>query len=730
MSSTRIGENPPPFPHVPETLRVDSFDPSRPQGSIEPRADTAPYITPYLSLRSRLSQIWINRWTVLLILVLVRTVILIAQLRENLADAEVQALAACDKVEGIGSAMASMPHYLSQGVNELVALGVEKSVHGMVELLDMVISGVENIIIFYINFLTATYTCLVTAMIHGSLDVVANVTADATEAFNHLINGTVTDISKIANSLQKAINNMTSSIEDSVFGSLISAIPKVNFTKPIDELKDFHLNSTGFISGVQELNDKLPTFEEVQNLTETAISYPFEKLREALDEAYGNYEFNKSAFPRAELQELTFCSDNDSLNRFFTNLQEMVSKARVIFIVILSLVAVGAMIPMAWLEIRRWRQQKQHAKLVNQGQQDPMDVIYIASRPYTASYGIRFTKNMSAKKQILVRWCIAYATSPAALFVLSLALSGFFACLCQYILLKSVQQKTPALTQEVGAFAENVVDSLRNVSDNWAASANGVITDLNDEINNDLLGYVSNATQAVNDTINVFVDKMQEGLDAALNGTILLGPIKSVLHCVIGLKIESVQKGLTWVHDHAHVDLPLFPNDTFSAGANSSLAGDSGLHSFLSSPSSASADEVSGAVDHVTNWLHSSLVQEALISLGIFLVYVIVVLIGVIQTLVGLHTDERSRAEGGIRYPTQEENARPTSNAPSARSSWSRDPPPPWEPTASSSSSGAVGGSSSARDANNEKFVYGASPTRPNMQSNNPYDGYNEKNAF
>ncbi|KAL7959016.1 hypothetical protein V8C34DRAFT_132259 [Trichoderma compactum] len=727
MFSSRNGENPPAFPHVPETLRVDSLDPSIPQGSIEQRADTAPYITPYLSLRSRLSQIWINRWTVLLIIVLARTVILIAQLRENLVDAEVQALSACEKVEGVGSAMASMPHYLSQGVNDLVALGVETSVHGMVELLDMVISGVENIIIFYINFLTATYTCLVTAMIHGSLDVVANVTADATEAFNSLINGTVTDISKIANSLQKAITNMTSSIEDSVFGKLISSVPKVNFTKPIDELKHFQLNSTGFVSGVQELNDKLPTFEEVQNLTETAISYPFEKLREALDEHYGKYEFNKSAFPLAELQELTFCSDNDSLNRFFTNLQEMVSKARVAFIVVLSLVAVGAMVPMAWLEIRRWRQQKQHAKLVNQGQQDPMDVIYIASRPYTASYGIRFTKDMSGKKQILVRWCIAYATSPAALFVLSLALSGFFACICQYILLKSVQKKTPALTQEVGAFAENVVDSLRNVSDSWAASANGVITDLNDEINNDLFGYVSNATQAVNDTINVFVDKMQEGLDAALNGTILLGPIKSVLHCVIGLKIESVQKGLTWVHDHAHVNLPLFPNDTFSAGANSSLAGDSGLHSFLSSPSSASADEVSGAVDHVTNWLHSNLVQEALISTGIFLVYVIVVLIGVIQTLVGLNTDERSRAEGGIRYPTQE-NARPTSNAPSLRSSWSRDPPPPWEPTASSS--GAVGSSSSARDANNEKFVYGASPTKPSMRSNNPYDGYNEKNAF
>ncbi|KAL7929136.1 hypothetical protein V8C35DRAFT_202379 [Trichoderma chlorosporum] len=724
MASSRTGGNPPPFPHIPETLRVDSFDPSIPQRSIEPRADTAPYITPYLSLQSRLSQVWINRWTVLLLLVLVRTVFLIAQLRDNLADARVQALSACTKVEGVGSAMASMPHYLSQGVNELVALGVEKTVHGMVDVLDLVISGVESIIIFYINFLTATYTCLVTAMIHGSLDIIANVTADATAAYNGLINGTVTDISKIAAALQKSITNMTSSIEDSVFGNLISAIPKVNFTGPINELKHFELNSTNFVGGLQKLNSDLPTFEDVQNLTETAISFPFEKLREALNETYGNYEFNKSAFPLAELKELTFCSDNNSLNSFFDDLQELVSKARVIFIVALSLVAVAAMVPMAWLEIRRWRQQRKQAKLIGQSQQDPMDVIYIASRPYTASYGIRLTSNMTGKKQILVRWCIAYATSPAALFVLSLALSGFFACICQYILLKSVQKKTPELSQEVGAFAENVVESLRNVSDGWAASANGVITDLNDEINGNLLGYVSNATEAVNNTINTFVDKMQEGLDFALNGTMLLGPVQSILHCVIGLKIESVQKGLTWVHDHAHVELPLFPNDTFSAGANSSLAGNSSIHSFLSAPSSASSDEVSGAVDHVTNWLHSNLVQEALISTGIFLVYVIIVLIGVIQTLVGMATDDRGRAKGGIRYPT-EDHAQ--AHSPSMRSSWSQDPPPPWAPTASSA---AVGGGSAVRDSNSEKFIYGASPTKPSMRSNNPYDGYDEKTAF
>lgn len=715
------------FPDVPNTLRTDSSIPSAPQPSIEPRADTAPYITPYLSLPARLSQIWINRWTVLLLILLARLIILIAQLKDNIASAETQALSACTKVEDIGSAMASMPHYLSQGVNELVGTGVEKAVHGMVETLDLVISGVENIIIFYINFLVATYTCLITALIHGSIEIVSNVTADATKGYNKLINGTVGEINQIATSLQKSITNFTTGVEDTVFGTLVADIPKVNFSKPINKLLDFQLNTTSFVSGLQLLDKDLPTFEDVQNFTESAISFPFEALRHALDDKYANYTFNRSAFPLAEKKQMTFCSDNDSLNNIFDHLFKLVAEARVAFIVAISLAAAGVMAPMAWLEIRRWRQQRNHAKLVTQNDQDPMDVVYIASRPFTATYGLRFTSKMTGKQQILARWCIAYATSPAALFVLSLALSGFLSCIFQAILLRVVQKETPKLAQEVGNFAENVVDTLQNVSQSWANGANGVIGGLNDDINHDLLDYVSNATEAVNNTINVFMDKMEESLEFVFNGTMLLGPIKSVLHCVIGLKVESVQKGLTFVHDHAHVEFPLFPNNTFSAGANSSVNGDSGIDSFLASPSDVTTNDISETVGHVTKWLHSNLIQEALLSTGIFLLYVIIVLIGVIQTLVGMATSERGRAEGGIRYPSMGGDGQMRSDAPAERS-WTQDPPPPWEPSASSSSS--VGSSGSARDSFHEKFIYGAaSPVRPKM-SNNPYDYPPEKTGF
>lgn len=58
-------------------------------------------VTPYPGLRARLTQVPINRWTVLLFLVLVRMLILFGTINTDLGDARSDALSACDKVSQI-----------------------------------------------------------------------------------------------------------------------------------------------------------------------------------------------------------------------------------------------------------------------------------------------------------------------------------------------------------------------------------------------------------------------------------------------------------------------------------------------------------------------------------------------------------------------------------------------------------------------------------------------------
>ncbi|KAL2753420.1 hypothetical protein ACRALDRAFT_1065279 [Sodiomyces alcalophilus JCM 7366] len=646
----RRKEEPDAYPAVPDSLRTDSIELDGARKTRQARADTAPSVTPYLSLRARLSQIWLNRWTLLLLLVLLRVLLMMVDLDENVDDANREAVSACTKVEDVGSAMASMPHYLSVGVNELSAQGIEASVDALVAVLDLMITGVQGLIIFIINMVTAMYTCLITAFIHGSLDVAADVTEKVTNAINRTIQGITNSLESRVDRIEDGIGSVMDAIEDSFIGGVFPDFPDIDFSGPISDLRDIKVNTDSFVDDINRLNDDLPTFEEVQDATAGAIAIPFRLLRQTIHDALDDYRFDRSVFPVASKQALRFCSENNTISEFFDQLRDMIRAARTAFIAGLVALAVLAMAPMAWLEIRRWRREKEHARIVGDRSYDPMDVVYIASRPLTAAWGIKMSSRFQGRRQVLVRWAWAYATSLPALFVLALGLAGLLACLCQYIMLRAIQDQVPKLADHVGEFADEVVTSLQAVSREWADDANGVVASTQSTINDDLLGWVREATSTVNDTLTTFTDMMTLGLETVFNGTILKGPIETVIYCTIGLRIESIQSGMTWVHDHAKIALPRFPNDMFSNGAQDSIGGDSDTTTFLATPSSVTTDEVTGAVQRVADRLRAHIIQELLISTGILMLYVIIVLIGLVRALLGMATPDKGRGEGGMRY--------------------------------------------------------------------------------
>jgi hypothetical protein len=588
---------------------------------------------------------------VLLLLVLLRVLIGIASLNEQMAEAEEKAVRACTKVEDIGSAMASMPHYLSVGVNALAADGISKAIHAMTEVLMMILTGVEQLILFIINMYVGTYACLIAAFIHGGLDASVGAVQGTTKFMDDAIDKITDGISNDIKGIQDAINSAFSKVEG--FANAFGVDPpKIDITGHLDDLKNIEIDDTEFVKDLVQLNTTIPTFDQVENFTKEALSIPFDFVKTQLNNSFSGYAFDKTMFPVAKKTALTFCSKNTFINDFFANLGEIAAKAKIAFIVILVVLAVLAALAMSWLEIRRWRWQKRHAYVFSKHGYDPMDVVYTASRPYSATFGIKLASRFQGKRQIWVRWAWAYATSLPALFVLSLAIAGFFSCMCQAILLRLLEKEVPALASQVGNFAGDVVNTLENVSVNWANDANGVVTNWNNEINNDLFGYVRNATSAVNNTLTTFENEMDNALNVVFNGTILYNTVKGVIRCLIGIKIDTVEAGLTWVHDHAKVNLPLFPNDTFSQGASDSIHGDSDLTSFLATPASVTTDEISGAVDHVITALRNSIIQEALISSLLMLVYVLIVLIGVVRSLAGMLGHDKTRAEGGQRYVT------------------------------------------------------------------------------
>jgi hypothetical protein len=601
------------------------------------------YLTPYLGLQARLSQIWINRWTVLLLLILVRLLFAVGSVNDLIDDARSEALSACTQVENMGSTFASLPHYMSQGVNQLTSDSITKAVSGLHSMVDLTITGVEQIVIFYIGMLTNTYLCLITAAVTGSVSAVVDVVESAKTAVTSSLTDIANDLGNEAATAEAAIQKLASGI-NTVFGS---SLPNIDLTKEINELKNFSFPSaTDLDTGLIKLNSSMPTFDQVKNFTDNLISTPFEDLKTLIDTSWGNYTFNSSVFPVPEKNTLTFCSTNNNINTFFDNLKTIAAKAKKVFIAVLLILAIAACIPMAYVEIRRHRFVKYRAQKIQSYAVDSMDAVYLVSRPYSSDFGRIFaTRFHSSRRQTLVRWCIAYCTSLPALFLISLALAGFFSCFCQWILLKVITKEVPAITAEIVAFADEVVGQINNSSQKWATDANMVVLNETTKINTDLLGWVQTSTTAVNNTLNGFIDETISLLNTTFGGTPLYTPILDVFNCLIGIKVKGIESGLTWVHDNAQVSFPLLPNNTMTLGDLLSKS-NSDASSFLSDPTDATQDGVTAAITKVGDKVLKTIRQEALVSLMLLLAWLIVLLIGIGYIL------WKSRGQQPVLQPT------------------------------------------------------------------------------
>jgi len=111
-----------------------------------------------------------------------------------------------------------------------------------------------------------------------------------------------------------------------------------------------------------------------------------------------------------------------------------------------------------------------------------------------------------------------------------------------------------------------------------------------------------------------------------------------------------VQRGLTWVHDNAHVSLPQMSNDTLSLKAMAADSDSDSDDAFLADPTGQSKDAIAGAVFRVTEAIERGIREEAIISTMILVVWLIIVLGGFVTVVVRMQGHDKVRAEAGNEY--------------------------------------------------------------------------------
>ena len=585
--------------------------------------------SPYLGLYARLSQAWLNKWTILLALVAIRLALAMQGLHRDLDRAANELEQACPRLEDSASALVSGPHYLAHGANHLVAEGIEGTVHALNAVTVDALTAVEEILLFAINAFKATYVCLLELAVAGSIDVAL----DATEAFGNALNTTLHELGR---DLQQGVTDANAAIQKvssvitkaaAFLGQKVD-IPQISIAQ-IQNLNNFQIPSS-FDTNLDKVRSTLD-LDKVQAAADNALRFPFERLKYTVNASLSNYTFDRSLLHVPPVQRLNFCSDG-SFSRALDGVEDVVLDAYRIVMILLIVGAVLAVVPNAllawykWVAIKYERTGLSRALKVARPTNDK-ELVFLIEQPLYGYVGLLASKRVKdAQRKNIIRWAVNYVTTPAALFVLILGAAGLLSCLLQWVLLRSLRSAAPRAATDVGNITALVVSRLDDISRTWANHTNAQLNATELRLNRQLFGWVNTSTTAVNDTLNVFTETVVDTLNTTFGGTVLYQPILRVLDCIILFKIRGIEKGLTWVHDRAHLSLPAVPVDLMAIAPQEAQAA-------LTDVGSTTSEAVQKALDAVVDVWAASIREEAFFAGGIFLCWVILIVFALLRAL-------------------------------------------------------------------------------------------------
>ncbi|SCU96623.1 LADA_0H01882g1_1 [Lachancea dasiensis] len=625
-------------------------------------------LKPYLQLRDRISQVWINQYTILLLLTMVKIVLFSVSLKNAIAASKNYLLSNCDTLELYYSKIVnSGPTYMCQFGNYLVTKSVEESVKASLKSLSLLVGAGEQTAIFMFDFYFGTYICLASSAVDGAVDVATNTTEKLLDFVNETviaagddIDSGLNDLSQVINKVLKAVKSVEDFFKDGEDSSDIdSTVKSVNLS--IAKLRDLHIPHT-IDSRLLELSKKTPDFEKIMNRTHAEISDPFQLVRSKIS------AFNVSRLvadnelmylpPPINASNTTaagICTANKpDILEFYSGVLKTINVLLIILVTLLVIGALLATIPSIWSEYRQWARLQALQSLVDEKplfdhsmwrQQGFIENYQRVYARWQTAFGDwvsqRLTSSIRTRRKI--QWSIAYAFSPRALTLLAVAIAGILMCVCQFLLLAAAKR---AVTSHNASQLASAADAtLHDDLARWTDATNNYINASRDHLNQEVFGWTQGATSSLNNTVNAAIDDIDKVLADFFNGTLLYKPMAAVVRCTIENKLYKIQKALTWIHNNLQFPLPLIDSDALQkwiqdlqTSANATTQGsDSPTSSFTTNASRKLVTSAREVLDNLLRQFYSATIIELTISLTLLGLWILQWLIAVCLTITTYH---------------------------------------------------------------------------------------------
>ncbi|KAF9512769.1 hypothetical protein BS47DRAFT_1382798 [Hydnum rufescens UP504] len=436
---------------------------------------------------------------------------------------------------------------------------------------------VEAIILFMIDTYRSTFLCFLELVVRGALAVLIGAVQTMSDFITSTFNG-------IRTSIQNDVATANNVIQAAVSGiNKVTSLVHVNLNVPqfsipsLDALNNVTL-PTGFEDALLQLNSSLPTLDQLRNALDAVIEKPFDAVKADINNTFSAIQFNSSVLNVPTQNTLAFCSGMDlsvvdSLGRDIVK----IARAAAALLVLAALLLVGVNCVIQWW---RWRRLQDHLENIRMAwRSDPMvsDVpefemtnhnlmllINTAEHPLLSRIANHITRafGLSHSQHVNLRFFASYVFYPPALACLLIGVLGILSVELQLAALGPLQKHYHAqVNSTVNNFSNQIAlainSGMTNQSTIYATQVNTHMLDVQNQINNNVFGWVNTTTTALNDTLVAFYDELQSAVNSTLGGTVLASPAQEFLRCMIGTKIQSLEAALTFLHDNLQVNMPL-----------------------------------------------------------------------------------------------------------------------------------------------------------------------------
>lgn len=472
----------------------------------------------------------------------------------------------CNAANEVARRAAQTPLEITKIANELVTTGIQHALGGIEEGIEMIATIVEQLILFTIELTLGTYACLTVSLV----DIVASEALNATKSVVHVANSTVqtsvTALSDGLGALSSLINGAVGLIDDvtELIDGGDSDIKKVNLT--IDGLRNFSISSD-IDTEIDKLQSDIPTYNETKASMESFIKKPFDYIRQEISSSNITFKAPTINTTVYNTENLNSCNLTDFEGQI-DKVKHAIDTFFIIAVVILALSILLAIFWSAWATRSHWER-------LEEATQD----TGIVQKPMVAQNSINFVEapwiqrkllKVMRGKPVIWEWYVNYICHVPAMTCLGIAVAGAIITILEFIGLKIFSRGAIGLGHELNKVENSLKHEISDALVEWRNSTNKEIESLENQINDEILGWVRNGSGTVNSSLAHFMSTINKEIDSVFGGTVFEKPIKAVAQCVIGDKVDRVEKGMTWIHSKAQVNMSRIPSSVFNGIQNSS----------------------------------------------------------------------------------------------------------------------------------------------------------------